>query len=299
MNFHSQRILPPVVSGLAALTTGLAAGFWLAGFWAQPVPEPEEQLSDKAPSTETTEEQETTAAPADDVPAIDKAVLADIVADFEIPADARFSLIIHDLTNQERLVSHNSADLYPTASLYKLYVAYITYEEIDAGRLALEQPFIRHPLYLDLTLGTCLNLMIEVSDSACAEQLLGDYGYPAIQAALDRLELPHANAAAFQISTEDMTRLLELIYSHNLSADSRNRLLGSMHKQAYEIALQPVFRPRGQVYNKTGTYRNPADPNDPYNWIEGGIVELADRPQALAISIFHENVAAGRSGGPG
>lgn len=287
MERNHKQLLWLLVVGLAALAVGLLAGWWLADTRKQAVnPTNVEKMAPKTDEVTPEPPSEPVDEPAR--PAADKAALERMAADFEIPGDARFSIVIEDLTNQARLLSHNSEQLYPTASLYKLYLTYLAYEDVDSGRLALDQPFIRHPLYLDLDLGTCLDLTIEVSDSPCGEGLLNHYDYPTIQARLERLGLPQVNAAAFQASAEDMTKLLSLIYGDNLSEDSRRRLLGSMHNQAYDRILQPAFKDRGQVYNKTGTYRN--QPGSEYNWIDVGIVELNQSDSVLAVSILHENV---------
>ncbi|MCY4088568.1 MAG: class A beta-lactamase-related serine hydrolase [Candidatus Saccharibacteria bacterium] len=221
-------------------------------------------------------------------PSFDKAILEKIVADFAHASDARLSIVIEDLTNQDRLLSHNAEDIYPTASLYKLYLAYLVYEDIDNNLLTLTQPFFRHNLYRDLDLRTCLNLMIEVSDSPCGEALLRHYGYPVIQTRLEKLDLKQIHAAGFRTSAEEMIKLLSLIYGDNLSEDSRKRLLTAMHNQSYRRLLQPAFDNYAKVYNKTGTYLNQAGDN--YNWIDVGIIELNDRNQVLAISVFQEDV---------
>ena len=294
MKFNRERIFLLASTGLTALAVGLLLGLWLA--------DPQPQLPDKnqpsiavAPA-ETTDVAEETAkeetAPTTNEPeiiAINEMALEAVIADFKVPDNGRLSVVVYDLTNREYLLSHNKEDLYPTASLYKLYLAYMAYEDVDNGRLALEQPFTNHPAYRhELNLGTCLHLMVAVSDSPCGETLLAHYGYPAIQARLQELGLPHVNAAAFRASAEDMTRLLELIYGDNLSADSRGKLLGSMSNQAYDVILQPAFRDYGQVYDKTGAWLNATGKD--YNWIDVGIIELADRDQTLAISILHEHV---------
>ena len=287
MERNHKQLLWLLAVGLATLAVSLMVGWWPENTQKQTA-----NPTNVEETTPPTEEAvpEVTSEPADEParPTIDKAALEKMATDFEIPDNARFSIVIEDLTNQERLISHNSEQLYPTASLYKLYLTYLAYEDIDSGHLALDQPFIRHPLYLDLDLGTCLNLTIEVSDSPCGEGLLNHYDYATIQARLEQLGLPQVNAAGFQASAEDMIRLLGLIYGDNLSEDSRRRLLGSMRDQAYNRILQPAFKGRGQVYNKTGTYR--AQPGGEYNWIVAGIVELNESDSALAVSVLHENV---------
>lgn len=292
---NRERIFLLAGIGLTTLAIGLLLGLWLAG--PEPQPPSGGQPNATVTPTERTDAAEETmseeTAPAlvnePEPAAVDKAALEQIIAGFKVPDGGRLSVVVYDLTSREYLLAHNKEYLYPTASLYKLYLAYMAYEDVDSGRLSLAQPFIKHLIYkYELNLGVCLNLMITVSDSPCGETLLAHYDYPVIQARLKELGLPHANAGAFRASAEDMTRLLELIYGDNLSANSRDRLLGSMSNQAYDVILQPAFRDRARVYNKTGAWRDGS--GEGYYWIDVGIIELADRDQAFAVSILHENV---------
>ena len=291
MGLNSRTHLYASLAGTALLAAGagLLAGFWLSN--PPPHGPGKEEPAAAAEREPRNEAAETPAPPADEpeTAVVDTAALEEIVDRLEIPAGGRFSIAIHDITGRQRLLARDSGRLHRAASLYKLYLAYVAYEDVDAGRLALEQPLINHPAYrYEINLGACLHLMIAVSDSPCGETLLAHYDYPALQTRLKRLGLPHANAGAFQVSAEDMVRLLGLIHGDNLSADSRNKLLAAMGNQAYDVILQPAFRGYGRVYNKTGAWRDEAGGG--YFWVDAGIVELSGSGRVLAVSILHDNV---------
>ena len=291
MTDRSRQICFLVASGLVGSIFGLIVGSWLTGSASELTNRPPNHIK----SSDIVDLASSKTPPVVDqptAPTINKDALGKVLADFEKPTGSRLSLVIHDLTNQERLVSFNDADLYTVSSLYKLYLAYLAYEDIDKGLLTLNQPFVHnHPYYQDLNLGACLHLTVALSDSVCGERLLNHYGYPAIQARLEGLGLSTIEVAAFKASAEDMTRLLELIYGQNLFEDSRRRLLTSMRSQAYDTVLQPSFESHGAAYTKTGLYAS--HPHAISNWIAIGIIELEGQHQAWAVSILHENIPEG------
>src|SRR6266513_5235891 len=78
---------------------------------------------------------------------------------FAAPYAGQVSVVAADLdTGAEGSIDPNVQMV--SASLYKIFVAYGVYQQIDSGALSLASPLPQ----LDETVGSCLQNMIEVSD---------------------------------------------------------------------------------------------------------------------------------------
>jgi beta-lactamase class A len=112
------------------------------------------------------------------------------------------------LASNER-IEFNAHEFFPTASVFKVPLVVEVYRQVDAGRLSLSQ---RAPLAdsqktlpsgvlvaleegLSLTVRDLVVLMTIVSDNVATKMLLDLVGIEAINATMDRLELPGINIA--------------------------------------------------------------------------------------------------------
>ena len=203
----------------------------------------------------------------------------------DLPGD--YSLVVYDPVYDETVVEVEPDKVYFTASLYKLYLAFLAWQDVDQGILELDQVLLNHPTLGQHNLWQCLDLMVRVSDSPCAEALLATYDRQDLQKRLNSLSLVDVNVDQFLVSARDMTKLIALIEAgQGLSAGSREHLLASMNLQVDRQGLQQAFSAAGDVaYNKVGL--------SAHDWHDVGLVRLgpAKRPLILAILTNDAGVA--------
>jgi len=162
------------------------------------------------------------------------------------------------------LASTKADSTYFMASIYKLYTAYVGYQAIDSGAWKASDPMFR-----TMTREKCLDDMIRLSDSACAEKILADLGKANVQSKIQALGLVNTSVAGLTTSARDAALILQLIQrGEGLSVSSKQKLLASMHTQKYRNALPKGFTGLN-VYNKVG-FRDMAEYHDV------AIVQLAD-----------------------
>lgn len=175
------------------------------------------------------------------------------------------------------LSSANADETFFMASIYKLYVAYLGYQDIDAGVHYLNEPFLN-----GMTRGKCLDEMIRSSNSPCAEKLMSELGRQNIQTKLESYGLTKTSFRALNTSAHDVSIVLGRLWQGtDLSTSSRSAMLDSMLGQKYRNGLAKGFG-GSAVYNKVG-FRDQAEYHDV------GIVQLPDG-QPLLVTVLSSNV---------
>lgn len=166
--------------------------------------------------------------------------------------------------------------VFRSESIYKLYVAYLGYQQIDAGTVKAEQLHSAGRTRLQ-----CLDLMIRTSDSPCAERLLSELGKSAVDVKLKAYGLSNTSVRGMKTTARDAAKVLELIHrGTDLSTDSKVRLLESLRTQQYRNGLPKGFT-GNIVYNKVG-FRDLVQYNDV------ALVTLADG-RIVTIAAMTEN----------
>lgn len=151
-----------------------------------------------------------------------------------------------------------------SASIYKLYVAYIGYQAIDSGTVDADEQYIGGRTRLE-----CLDAMIRISDNACAEKLTSELGKAAIVMKLKPYGITQTSIAGLTTTARDTARLLDLVQlGTDLSSESRLRLLESMKHQQYRNGI-PKGMSTSTVYNKVG-FRDRAE------YADAALVALPD-----------------------
>ena len=263
---HSPNVIRGQPSGrwfswLLLIILTLMASLLIYDLWprAKPPPSPapvaSEPVVDSSPA-------EAASTPDDQPPlpsylAIDQAALAQFVADYKTTIAGDFSLMIYDVGRAEQVIAHQPSELYFTGSVYKLYVAFLAWQDVDAGKFDLEEVVVpNHPLYGATTLRDCLYYMIQVSNSLCAETILGRYDRDVATERLRALGLPDVTVVGFLASVEDLQQLLLHIYANEdqvLTAESQQQFLKALVDQRYRKYVIAGFKAvTVQSYNKTG-----------------------------------------------
>lgn len=165
---------------------------------------------------------------------------------------------------------------FSSESIYKLYVAYLGYQELakpgvnpseiySAGRTRLE----------------CLDLMIRTSDSPCAEKMLSQLGKASVNARLKAYGLTATSVSSFKTTARDAAKVLELVHRGvDITPTAREQLLVSLKDQKYRNGL-----PKGM---KTSIVQNKVGFRDNVIYNDVGLVTLSDG-RVVIVSALSEN----------
>jgi beta-lactamase class A len=159
------------------------------------------------------------------------------------------SVVITDTQSGDLLANSNADKQYFTASMYKLYVAYLSSQDIDSGVHVASEPFLGTYSRQD-----CIVRMIQFSDSPCGEKMLNEMGKKQADARLITLGLTSTSMAGFKTTATDaafVTRKVAL--GEGLSKDSARNLQEAMSEQMYRDALPTGFK-NSKVADKVGFY---------------------------------------------
>lgn len=192
----------------------------------------------------------------------------------QMPATVSFAFV--DLENAEA-VRINNQEKYVSASLYKLFVAYYAYNQIDTDQV---RP---NTVVDDKTLSSCLELMISISDNECGVAVGEYFGWTNItnfaqgngfkDTVIVRTEDPESE---FITSPNDIESFFVRLYSEQLLSEvSTKSFIDSLLNQQINDRLPVVIPSGSDVAHKTG---------DVYEYIhDAGIVFSDDGDYVFVI----------------
>ncbi len=191
------------------------------------------------------------------------------------------SVVVYDLVNNKTIASLNPNNQYFTASIYKLYVAYIGYQKVADGTYSLSNPYLS-----GYTRGKCLEVMIRNSYSPCGEKMWAELGKESLTAKLKTYGLTDTSMTALQTSAHDATIILKRLFNGgDLSQKHRKLFLDSLKTQSalYRRGLPSGFN-KSVVYNKVGW-------NELIEWHDAAVVTLPNG-RGYVISVFTKNIGS-------
>jgi beta-lactamase class A len=157
-----------------------------------------------------------------------------------------YAILAIDLNRPERRLAVNADQEMPTASIYKLFMAYSILKAVDEG------------LSWDSALGggtlsECFDKMVVASDNDCAHAWGDSHGWTTVMnessAVGSRIELLKQDTSS---TAGDIATLLTKLYNKELlSATSRDRLINTMKVQKYRQGI-PTGAVDKVVANKVG-----------------------------------------------
>lgn len=184
----------------------------------------------------------------------DNATLATLVQTFAAAHPNQVNVVVSDLSDGAT-ASYKADQQVVSASIYKLYVAYGIYKQIDNGTLTLT-----HPLTGEVagsTVDDCLNLMITISDNDCGEALGNVLGWSKLDAMLaiegytnTRLSNydKSGNLSGDKLTTaNDVALLLTRLYKGTLLNDDTSADFLSYLKADKINTFLPTGLPKGTV----------------------------------------------------
>ena len=181
--------------------------------------------------------------------AVDGVQIQSVVHTWAKKYQQKASVTILDTASGETLASYQSDKQYLTASIYKLYVAYVATQDIDSGLHDGNQIFLGTYNRFD-----CITRMIQFSDSPCAEKMMNEMGKSYLQTKLNALGLKGTSMAQLTTTTDDAALVTKKISSgEGLSNSGASRLQEAMNNQQYRIGLPAGFK-NMQVGDKVGFY---------------------------------------------
>jgi len=179
-----------------------------------------------------------------------------------------YTITITDVNGYPILVDNGDSPSF-SASVYKLFVAYIGYQYIEDGRL-------------DPGMANCLEQMIIVSSNYCGRLVRSTIGTDKINDELKKYGINNTDMNTVTTSSNDMASVTRLIWNGiDLTPKARKKLLNTMDNQHFRGAFQSGFK-TAEVYDKIGCcFAN--------EYTDAAIIVLPDE-RVLMISIMTDGV---------
>lgn len=196
-----------------------------------------EQQKQTAPEENTVKETKTSPLPNVQEP-VDKWVAAN---------SGEYSVVVTDLSTGSELASYRADESYFAASLYKLYVAYLGYLDIQNGEHNFEEPFLG-----DWNRKECLDKMIRESYSPCAEKLWAEQGKEKSTERIKKYGITDTSMVGLTTTAHDIDVILRRMYEKKeLNQANTDLYLQSMKDNIYRDVL-PKALPDLIVRDKVG-----------------------------------------------
>lgn len=186
-----------------------------------------------------------------------------------VSSDGTIKLAFRQLTGDGWTASANASDSLPSASTYKLFIAYKLFNDIKLGRTSLDSPM------LGTTVDDCLRIMITISTNQCAEEWLRQWGSRTdfnsfLYAGGFSQSTNFAHSVAVHTSARDLEKMLLGIYYQNLfESSASSKMLDLMKRQIHRKGvpsgtsavvadkvgyLWDYYHDAAIVYHPRGTY---------------------------------------------
>ena len=191
------------------------------------------------------------------------------------------SVVVYDLANNKTVASLNPNRQYFSASVYKLYVAYIGYQKVADGTYSADEPYLS-----GYTRIKCLDAMIRDSYSPCGEKMWNELGKEILTAKLKTYGLTNTSMTGLYTSAKDAAIVLQRLFERrDLTNAHTNAFLDSLKDQPakYRRGLPSGFS-QSTVYNKVGW-------NGLVEWHDTAIVTLPNN-RSYVITVLTESVGS-------
>jgi len=194
--------------------------------------------------------------------------------------NGRAGVVVTDAYDGSVLATFDPDQQFFAASIYKLYVAYEGYKQIDEGLVDLSEQYLN-----GFTRGECLDKMIRESDSPCAEKLWVELGKQETTDILRTYGMNNTSMTGITTTAADAAIMLSRIANgEGLSEQSQTLFLQSMKDQVFRDTLNKSFiEPEYVVYNKIGF-------NELQEYHDVAIIELPETDRKLVISVMTDGV---------
>ena len=210
---------------------------------------------------------------------VDKQTIQQIVNEWATKYKGNASVHITDTKTGEVLATSDEDRQYFTASMYKMYVAYLTLQDVDAGIKSFNDKSVAGN-----SRKQCLYLMIQESNSACAESMMGELTRVAMDQRLAALGATHTQIVSLKTTAKDAGVIARKIaLGEGLSAESAAFLQGAMHDQKFRGGLPKGFS-TSEVQDKVGYNKHV------YGWHDTANVTPHANKRTFTVSVFSEHI---------
>jgi vancomycin resistance protein YoaR len=158
-------------------------------------------------------------------------------------------IVIEQLDGEKWYAHARETESIPSASTFKLYLAKILFDKIDAGEIHWNDPM------LDTTVAGCFERMTVASTNPCAESWIAQWGRQYINDYVYRLGFSTGTTFisdwATQTTAADLTKYMKGLYDGTiLTGANRDRLLDSLGRHPYRYGIPTGSA--GIVHDKVG-----------------------------------------------
>lgn len=188
-----------------------------------------------------------------------------------------YSIVILD-ENGKTIAEHDPNEQMFTASLYKIYVAYVGYQKIADGTYSADQPYLS-----GYTRGECLDAMIRSSYSPCGEKMWAELGKESVTAKLKTYGATGTSMTGLVTTAHDSALVLQrLLAQKDLKDPYAAQYLDSMKTQdaKFRRGLPSGFS-NSTVYNKVGW-------NEDVEWHDAAIVKT-NNGKTIVAAVLSKN----------
>lgn len=226
--------------------------------------------------TATAQDDPSEAVPIQQKPLFDTVVLQGTLDTWNAETPGTKGVVVMS-TDGSVLASLNPDRPFFAASIYKLYVAYFGYIQVDTATVDPKQQYINGH-----TRSECLDLMIRESDSPCAEKLWAEIGKSTLTDKLKAMGINTTSMTNISTTVRDSALMMATIArGEGLTPASQATFLQSAREQIYRDALNKGFSSALTVYNKIGF-------NGLVEYHDVAIVELQDG-RKFVLAVLSEN----------
>ncbi len=171
-----------------------------------------------------------------------------LINDWQKETGLHTGVVVREQTGARRSASINAGASFNAASLYKLYLAQYVYQRIQEGSLQPGAPVVG----TSRTIGSCLEVIITLSENACAESLGNMVGWNTLTAFAQQngYGSTRFTNGTFTSAGDTATLLQRLHTGSLLSPGNSQLLLTHMKQQMYRQAIPKGSR--GVVADKVG-----------------------------------------------
>ncbi len=190
------------------------------------------------------------------------------------------SVLVEDPATGDVLASHRRDEPYFTASIYKLYVAYMGLQDIQAGVYDADELYNQ-----GRTRQECIVAMLRDSDSPCPEQMWEEQGRDTGNQRLSELGLTNTDLLAITTTVRDANTILKRLYlESDLTSDNTTLMRDALRdfpERDFRQGLPSAFAEDDGVvvYNKPGLYDE--------GWLDAAIVTLPSGREVI-VSIYSD-----------
>lgn len=267
----TKRGLVVLIVSLVLVLVALGAGGWW--FWNNRTPDPAPQTTQIEPQPEP-EPEEVKPPLVNLQPTLDQWINAH-------PGD--YGIVVYDPANKQVVAEHQPQKQYFTASIYKLYVVYLSLQDLEAGLHQPDEAFQGGRTRME-----CLKEAIYSSDSPCAEKLALEIGYENINKRLAEYGLTDTSFPGFVTSAADVSMVLQRLQAESdLSVEHDKFLMDALTTQIYHDKGLPKLTPEGAYSVKTGFQGNEI-------WHDTGILTLPGGREYI-VAYFSNNAGSSRT----